>query len=174
METSHFEILIFSNPEGINKDEFLAVYKESAKINAPKWYPSLPFEAAVEKYESGYWDFMQDSFWDEKGILLVVSSGSHYMSAVVAYQKANNSFLIEALETAPNERGKGYGKNALKEMLKFLVSSYPDATVYSFTGKQNIPSQRTHESVGMTRIHDYWQDSSGAIDNTQITYVFHN
>lgn len=174
MATSHIEIMIFHDPEGLNKEEFLAVYKGSAEINAPQWYPDLPFEAAVQKYESGYWDFMQRSFWEEKGVLLVAHSDSHYVSAVVAYQKENHSFLIEALETAPNERGKGYGKIVLKEMLDFLVHSDSNATVYSFTGKKNIASQRTHASLGMEKLHDYWQDESGTIDNTQITYVYHN
>jgi RimJ/RimL family protein N-acetyltransferase len=48
-------------------------------------------------------------------------------------------------------RGKGYAKEALNLLVDYLFSGYPTERITAFTDSENIPAQRTMESIGFQR-----------------------
>ncbi len=163
--------LLYSMDE-VNINEFLEIFKESSKENALEWYPESTAEEALEKYENGFLEYMRDTFWKEKGALALLSWKGRYVSSLRLYTKDENTFLMEALETKPDCRKKGFASEIIRRTISCLEEKYDRIELISYTGKHNIASQHTHAAAGMKNIRDYWENEQGERDETQLTFSY--
>lgn len=144
------DLLIFNDLSDLNWQQFFAVYRESSSENAAEWYPDLSTDAALEKYEAGFRDYLLGTFQAEQGILLILQRDGLYRSALRLLPQTQNSFLLEALETHPDYREMGYGKRILHEMMLYLHRTGPNCTVRSYVSPKNKKSIMTHRAAGFT------------------------
>ena len=142
------DLLIFNDLSFLNWQQFFAVYRESSSENAAEWYPDLPEEEALGKYEAGFRDYLLGDFQAEQGILLILQRDGLYRSALRLLPQGQNSFLLEALETHPDYREMGYGKRILHEMMLYLHRTSPNCTVRSYVSPKNKKSIMTHRAAG--------------------------
>ena len=144
------DLLIFHDLSNLNWTQLFAVYRESSTENAAEWYPDLPKEEALAKYEEGFQNYLLGDFGAEHGTLFVLEKDGVYRSALRLLPQNQNAFLIEALETHPKDREKGFGKRILQETMLYLHRHYPGCTVCSHVSQKNIISIQTHRAAGFS------------------------
>ena len=96
--------------------------------------------------------------WDEKG---------HYVSAL-RLEPYRDGLLLEALETAPAERRKGYAG----KLLQAVQARFAQEKIYSHVSKRNIPSLRTHEVCGFRKIAENAVYADGSVTSRSCTFCW--
>ena len=165
------ELLLFTDPAALDEREFLDIFLESSLKNAPRWYPELSPEDALKKYESGFMDYIRNAFFAEGGILAVLTDAGHYRSSLRLHPQGEAEYMPEALETRPDSRGKGYGKELMIQTIKALEEKFGAITLNSFTWKTNYASLATHRAAGFARIHEYYIED-GVKDENCVTLLY--
>ena len=79
-----------------------------------------------------------------------------------------DGFLLEALETHPKHRRKGYAKKLISGVLERLPAG---TRVYSHISKQNTPSIASHQACGFHTLVDYSVDTDGERSDHQVTMM---
>jgi ribosomal protein S18 acetylase RimI-like enzyme len=79
-----------------------------------------------------------------------------------------DGLLVEALETAPGYRRRGYAEALLRQVL----GSFAGKKIYSHVDKTNIPSLRLHEKCGFSRISECAAYIDGSINSRACTLCY--
>lgn len=146
--------------------QLMEVYQEGNAENGMDFYPEETPERQRMLAEQDFYDYLNGVFFRTEGATYFVwTEAGRYVSAlrVEPYQ---DGFLLEALETAPDQRSKGYAKALIREVL----AMYGNEKIYSHVSKRNIPSRRTHERCGFQKILDHAVYADGSVLHTSLTY----
>ena len=121
----------------------MEVYHESIIATARECYPEESefrglYDAEMEFYQYLRYDFftMENSFyaiWEEKDIPV----------SAARFERWKDGWLMEALETHPDYRGRGYAAMVLQGALECM-----EEPVYAHVAKDNKASARVHEKCG--------------------------
>lgn len=152
--------------EKLNFSELMEVYVEGNVENGayfwPEETPERQMELAVEKFRS----YLQEGFYGTAhGTYWIWTEDGRYVSALRLEQHPEG-LLMEALETRPDCRKKGYGKKLILAVLEQLPAG---TRVYSHVNKENAPSLATHSSCGFSKAFDYAVGSDGEICDYEVT-----
>ena len=167
-------LLTWTGPEGLDGEEFSAVYRGSALENCREMYPDEPTDqGALARYEADHLAYMTGPFWEEGGVLLVLAGeDGRYLAAAKLYPwTGEGCWHIEALETRPGERRKGFGLRLLREAQGWLERA-GGGTLLSDVGKGNLASLRTHEAAGFCRAREEWAEPDGSLTSERCTMVY--
>ncbi len=133
----------------------------------------LDSEQLLEIYKEHNWDELdflaylrEDFFRQPDAVYAVWIEGSAYKSAV-RLERNRDGVLLHSLETAPNERRKGYAYNLLVHFLKHLRATNCGA-VYSHIEKCNEASLALHKKCGFEII----SDAATYLDGTVTQYSY--
>ena len=158
--------------ENVNAADFLAVYRESSEENAPEWYPEMSGPEALARYEGEYLAYMRTAFWEEGGLLALLSDDGVYCSALRLYPlKEEKRFFVEALETRPDRRRMGYGTLLFQKLIEQLEKVLGIITLVSNPHKTNLASIATHLSAGFVRTAEYFMED-GVKNEKMTTMVY--
>ena len=152
--------------EKLNFSELMEVYVESNVENGayfwPEETPERQMELAVEKFRS----YLQEGFYGTAhGTYWIWTEDGRYVSAL-RLERHSEGLLLEALETRPNDRRKGYAKKLILAVLEQLPAG---TRVYSHVDKENLPSLATHRGCGFSRALDYAVSSDGSVCDWEVT-----
>ena len=143
------EIRGFSRIDG---RKLMDLYAESNMENADYFYPDMVADkaAARAKEEADFLAYIRDGFFkNEHDRYMVLAEDGLWVSALRLYALGAGEYYIEALETHPAFRRRGYGAALLRMVLARLGAEGP-FRVRDCVNKKNIPSLRTHEKCGFT------------------------
>lgn len=140
------EIREFSQIDG---RKLMDLYGESNAENVDYFYPDAADKsAALAKVEADFLAFIRDDFLqNQANRYTVLTEGGVWVSALRLYALGTGEYYIEALETHPAYRRRGYGAALLNMVLERLRAEGP-FRVRDCVNKKNIPSLRTHEKCG--------------------------
>ena len=79
--------------------------------------------------------------------------------------------LLEALETAPELRRKGYAFSLMKESIRFLEAQGP-VKVYSHVSKSNSASLAVHSACGFKRVIEHAVYIDGSVMHNSCTLKY--
>lgn len=167
-------LLVFHDAAGLDLGEFTAVYRGSALENCERMYPNEPeAPAALARYEREHRAYMEGPFFrEEGGVLFVEAEEGRYLSAVKLYPwKEPGRWHVEALETRPEERGKGYGARVLSGAVRTMEKAGA-VEILSDVAKTNEASIRTHLRCGFRREAERWTEADGAVTDKRCTMVY--
>ena len=135
--------------QNVNARELMDVYSESNLENTEYFFPEeTDKEAAVKKVEAGFLDFLKNDFFDQaEAAYWILEADGVYVSALRTCRIQDGLYYLEALETRPDRRQKGYGAMLLSMVLDSLKENGP-FRLCSCVGKKNIASLKTHEKCG--------------------------
>ena len=149
-------------------DALMEIYIEGNIENAEYFYPDEPREAGLALAVADFRNFLREKFfvkeaaqywiWEEKG---------QYISAL-RFEGYQGGLLLEALETRPDCRGRGYAKKLIRGVLKELP---PKTKIYAHVSKRNTASIATHRSCGFMQNLDYAVYSDGTVSNNSVTFT---
>lgn len=109
-----------------------------------------------------------DEFFKEPlAYYCVWEENNEYISAL-RIEPYKDGWLIAGLETAPQQRGKGYAKALLARALQQMPEK---ATVYSHIDKENKPSIVAHKACGFCKHLEHAVFLDGSVSANSYTYI---
>ncbi len=144
------------------------VYEEGNRENGEDLYPHLPAGQQLLQAEQDVYDYLRTGFFTQPGdrYCIWVVDGT-YVSAL-RLQTYQDGFLLEALETHPAYRGRGYAKALIRAVQETVESE----KVYSHISRRNAPSIATHRSCGFQKILNHSVYADGSVNSRCCTYRY--
>ena len=129
--------------------KLMDVYSESSYENTDYFFPDeADKNAAVRKVEAGFLDFLKNDFFNlTDAAYWILEIDGIWVSALRTCRVQKGLYYLEALETRPDHRRKGYGAILLSSVADSLKKDGP-FRLCSCVSKRNIASLKTHEKCG--------------------------
>lgn len=145
--------------------QLMEVYTQSNRENGDLRYSQLPAGERMLRAEQDFYQYLRECFFPTTGAVyaLWVENG-RYVSAL-RLEPYQDGLLLEALETAPEHRQKGYATKLVN-----AVTADMGETVYSHVSRKNTASQKTHIRCGFRRILPYARYADGSVLTNCDTY----
>ena len=152
-------LLKISEYSKIDQRKLMDVYSESNFENTDYFYPDeMNKEVAVSKVESGFLHFLKDEFYRHaKAAYWVFEEDGIWISALRTCEIQPGLYYLEALETRPDRRQKGYGYSLLSGVLEEMKMG-GFFRLCDCVGKKNTASLKTHEKCGFRIVSDKGYD----------------
>ena len=143
----------------IDDRKLMDIYAESNFENVDYFYPDeVDKSIGVKKVEAGFLDFLKNNFFkQEEATYWVLEENGVWVSAARTCFIKPDIIYLEALETMPSERNKGYGSKLLFELIEALKKE-GHFRLCDCVSKKNIPSLKTHEKCGFKIVADVGND----------------
>lgn len=151
--------------------KLMDVYYEGNRENAEDRYPYEDVHVGILKAEQDFYQYLRESFFGVEGAVYAVwEEQGKYLSALRLEPYADG-LLLEALETHPDYRRKGYAKKLIEAVLVDLKDKGIEK-IYSHINKRNVGSLQTHLSCGFQRICEQATYIDGSVTRSSCTMVF--
>lgn len=142
-----------------------AIYREGNLENGAFLAPQEAEAQQLRLGEDRFYDFLHDFFRIPGAVYALWSDGGEYVSAL-RLEPWKDGLLLEALETAPDFRRKGYAS----QLIRAVQAAFP-GKIYSHVSKRNKPSLKTHFSCGFTIASDFAAYVDGSVNAGAYTLV---
>lgn len=154
-------LIKITGPNEIDDKKLMGIYSESNKENINTFFPQIKDKKeALKKTEEAFCNYMKTEFLDGKNVCYVWEDKGLWVSALRLYLIENNVYFLEALETAPNFRKKGYASQLLLAVIDNLKSN-GEFKICDYVSKKNTASLNTHKKCGFKIVsetgYDYLQ-----------------
>jgi len=147
----------------------MEIYAEGNEENAEYFFPDMERENAIRLVEQQFAEYLREDFFSEEGNLLyVLEAEGHWASALRLYPTPEG-YYIEALETKPALRRRGYGREILRQVIDELE---PPCTVRDCVSRKNLPSIRTHLAAGFTQVEEAKNLLDGTVNEKAVGMVY--
>lgn len=148
----------------LNFSKLMELYEESNRENAVEFWPDLSENEQMLRAERAFYQYLQEDFFKvESAYYAVWKEDGRYLSAL-RIEPYEDGALLEALETKPDCRNRGYATMLMQAVLKQEMRK-----IYSHVSKNNIPSLRTHEKCGFQKILDHAVYVDGSVSTNSFT-----
>ena len=147
--------------------KLMDIYAESNFENTNYFYPDeLDKDIAVQKVETGFLNFLKNEFFNNThAYYWVLEENGVWLCALRTYMIGEGIYYLEALETRPDSRRKGYAVGLLNDIIESLKKGGP-FRLCSCVSKKNTASLKTHLKSGFKIVSEEGYDYlSGESDN---------
>ena len=146
----------------------MEVYRKANREHGLQIAPGEPEERQVALSEQDFYSYLHDSFFTcPQAIYCVWEENQKYVSAL-RLEPYRDGLLLEALETAPEQRGQGYALRLIQAVQQ-LLEQQGSVRIYSHVSKKNLPSLRTHFRCGFQKYLDYAAYIDGSVNDRAYT-----
>lgn len=152
----------------LNFDQLMAVYAEGNEDNARRKYPYLEPSEALRRVEADFRDYLREDFFTQPGAVYCLAELEGTYVSVLRLEPYEDGLLLEALETHPAHRRKGYAK----ALIRAVQQTLPGQRIYSHVNKRNIASLNTHKACGFHKIKDSVRLLDGTVSAFGVTLVW--
>lgn len=161
-------LLLCDRLSQIRFGQLMQVYAEGAAENGADSYPYLSTNEQILRAEQDFFAYLQSGFFTQPGDLYCIwEEQGQYVSAL-RLQQYQDGLLLEALETHPAHRHRGYAQKLILSVFDELKPN----RVYSHIGHKNMPSQATHHACGFRKISDSARYADGSVNSRCGTYLY--
>ena len=147
-------------------DALMQVYLEGNRENGEDFYPEETPERQMELALRDCENYLRHDFFSNKDACYWIWSEDGAYRSALRLEPYGDGLLLEALETHPDQRRKGYAKKLISAVLEQLPTG---TRVYSHISKRNAPSLASHRSCGFYKLLDYCVDTDGERYDHQVT-----
>ena len=146
----------------------MEVYADGNRENGADFYPSLPREAQLLQAEQDFYAYLSDClFRQPEAAYYIWSENGRYLCAL-RLEPYQDGLLLEALETHPAYRGRGYAKQLIRAVLEAVACE----KVYVHISRRNAPSIAVHTVCGFRKILDHAVYADGSVLHSSDTYLY--
>lgn len=155
----------------LNTEQLLRVYRQTILEQGLANYPDLSRAQQIVRGESDFLSYLREDFFPLRGAFYCLWIVNNRYVSALRFEPYRDGLLLEALETEPDERERGYAFALVSDVLSFLKNS--DFTVvYSHIAKKNNSSIRLHQKCGFQRISDSATLINGSVSNRFCTMAY--
>ena len=115
--------------------------------------------------EENLQEFVMD-FMNIKGAMFATWSSEGRLTAVLRLEPYCDGYLLTGLETAVDDRRRGYASALMSTTLQHI-----SGRVYSHVEKRNLPSVAVHKKVGFTIAAEYAKLLDGTVSQFYYTMI---
>ena len=164
-------LLVAHSLRGLSFPKLMEVYLEGNLENGTNRYPGEPPERQLALAEEDFRAYLGQVFFAAEGAAyFILEEAGRYVSAL-RVEPYEDGLLLEALETAPGERRKGYAARLIRETVTHLQKRGP-VRLYSHVLRGNTASLRTHEKCGFRQISDCARYIDGSVSRRAVTLLY--
>lgn len=145
----------------------MQVYEEGNRENGAERYSDLPGSQQLIQAEQDFYAYLREFFAAPQVLYAVWEADGRY-AAALRLEPYQDGLLLEALETAPDLRRKGYAVSLIKAVLPVLEAQGYKA-VYSHVHKKNKASLAVHAACGFQRILEHAVYIDGSVLHSSCT-----
>lgn len=142
----------------------MGIYEEGNRENGALFFPDLPAGQQMIRAEQNFYQYLQEGFYSVPGAVYAIWVEKDVYVCALRLEPYEDGILLEALETAPSERRKGYAEKLIR-----AVQMHFSQKIYSHVSKKNTASLRVHEKCGFYEILDYAKYIDGSVVRTAVT-----
>lgn len=162
-------LLKIINQHDLDERKLMDVYLEGNIKNADYFYPEISDRVeALRKTEETFCIYLKTKFFNGKNIYYILELDGVWVSALRLYKINNGHYYLEALETAPDYRRKGYATDLLNAVIGDL-KKHGKVKIYDCVRKKNTISLRVHEKCGFKIVSE---DGYNYLQKYYDNYVF--
>ena len=147
-------------------DALMQVYQEGNRENGEDLYPEETPERQLELALRDFENYLRHDFFSNKDARYWIWSEDGVYLSALRLEPYEDGLLLEALETHPEYRCRGYAKKLICAVMKQLPAG---TRVYSNISKRNTPSLVTHRACGFYKLLDYSVGTDGEQYDHQVT-----
>lgn len=156
-------LLIAKRLEELNFSALMDIYIEGNLEKAEEYG-----DGGLLRAEREFYDYLREDFFRQQGAFYAVWTEQRSYVSALRLEPYKDGWLLEALETAPDDRKKGYAKRLMGEVLEYMGQ----AVVYSHVSRRNEASLRTHYACGFRKHLDHVVYLDGSVTNWGVTLKF--
>ena len=151
--------------------ELMEVYREGNEENGAAFWPEEPQGRQLQLAEESFYGYLSDVFFAIPGARYVLwQEGERYISAL-RLEPYRDGLLLEALETRPAYRHRGYGSRLVRGVQEALGKEGP-VRLYSHVSRSNAASMRLHLACGFRRVSDCAVYVDGSVNRKADTLLY--
>lgn len=144
------------------------VYLEGNLEKAAGEWPNEPRSVGLQFAEQDFFQYLKECFFPIPGAVYALWEVEGVCVSALRLEPYRDGLLLEALETAPEERRKGYAE----ALVRAVQSRVGHTKLYSHVHKENQPSLRLHEKCGFQRIREYAAYIDGSYNHRCCTLLY--
>lgn len=130
--------------------QLMEVYAEENRRNGYDMAPDLSENEQVLRAEGAFYTYLSECFFKTPGAIYALwTVEGEYVSAL-RLEPYQDGFLLEALETRPDRRNRGYATTLMKAVLERW-----SCKLYSHVSKCNGASLAVHKKCGFHEVLDH-------------------
>lgn len=146
----------------------MRIYRETLQLSARQDYPDSGEATGILLAEQQLREYLRDCFFqDEYSFYALWSVGGTPVSAL-RMEAYRDGLLVEALETAPEARCKGYATQLLQAATAYGIERF-GFPIYAHVYKSNLASLRIHRKCGFRQISDCAVFIDGSVSQNALT-----
>ncbi len=146
--------------------QLMEVYCESNLQNAAEFYPHTPENQWLLLAEQSFHQYLRECFFKTPGAYCCIWVEDGIYCSALRLEPYQDGLLLEALETRPDRRRKGYAA----ALLSAAREHTGDAKLYSHVSKRNTASLAIHEKCGFYRILEHAVYADGSVFTNCCTF----
>ncbi len=163
-------LIIVKSMRELDFPQLMKVYIEGNLENAEDLWPDESRDRKLFLAEESFREYLQEDFFKTPNASYAIWSESGQYVSALRLEPYRDGLLLEALETFPNLRRKGYAQ----ALLQAVLSQLGNEKLYSHVHKRNIPSLRLHEKMGFQRISEQASYIDGSVNDRCCTFCLDN
>ena len=156
----------------LNTQQLLDVYLQSHENYGREHFPKLDAHEQLVFAQEDFRSYLREDFFLQKDAFYAVWIVDGVYQCALRLEPYRDGMLLQALETAPNARRKGYAGSLIAEVLKHLQGRSYKA-VYSHVEKHNIPSLAVHYKCGFQKLTDSATYLDGTVTQRSCTLCYY-
>ncbi len=155
----------------LNFSDLMAIYEEDNRKKGDTLYPELTDLGRLRQAEMDFLNYLKYDFFRVNGSFYAVWEAKSGPVCALRLEPYRDGYLLEALETAPEHRGKGYATALIQETMDYAVEN-DLAPVYSHIRKGNRASEQAHSACGFVIYKDVAAYIDGSVDGKSNTWIY--
>ena len=164
-------LIVAGSLRALSFPKLMEVYQEGNRETGGRNYPEEPPQRQLELAEEDFREYLCRIFFaGENARYFILEAAGRYVSAL-RLEPYGDGLLLEALETAPDCRRKGYAAALIRQCQQYLTQE-GKVRLYSHVSRRNAASLRTHEKCGFRQISDYARYIDGSVDRRAVTLLY--
>lgn len=162
---------IARNMKELSFNSLMEIYIEGNQENGAERWPEESRMRQIQLAEQDFYCYLTECFFATPGAVYAVwEADGKYVSAL-RLEPYRDGLLLEALETDPEQRRKGYAA-ALVTAVQGWLREQGSVKIYSHVSKWNAASLRTHEKCGFQRISESAAYIDGSVNPRSCTMCY--
>ena len=146
----------------------MAVYEQSNQENGEEFWPDLSAGERLLRAEQEFYQYLQQVFFQTEGAVYYLWEVKSRPVCALRLEPYRDGMLLEALETAPEQRRKGYAT----ALIRAALAQVGTVKIYSHVGKRNEASLKTHIACGFRRISEQAVYADGSVNDRCCTLLY--
>lgn len=151
----------------LNFQQLMDVYAEGNEENGEEMWPGLNREQMLLRAEQAFYEYLAEVFFPVDGAVYAIWEENGVYISALRLEPYEDGLLLEALETAPAERRKGYAER----LIQAVQDAFPQK-IYSHVSKKNAPSLAVHKKCGFRQVLDYAKYIDGSVARNAVTLQY--